>query len=209
MKISRNDAMLAHSMAKAEITKAGEKLMSGRGRKIILANSVKEFFKHIEALFPGRVIDAGIDRPIGSRARAGVVVVDTNDEGNMGVVQLIFNGRSDPGFRVTPHPIPIVIQHHAVSRVVQRITGHSDLSVAISTIQPHLYAIVQWVAKNNPLEPKTQVSACGRGFEVAGDVDADGLLRIKTVIDSESMTSENRKAWALSAEVKVRESLTS
>lgn len=208
IKIHRNDVALAHAAAKSEIGKAAEQLMSGRGRKIILANSVKEFFKHVDALFPGRIIDAGADRVIGSRARAGVVVVDTNTDGHLGVVQLIFNGRSDPGYRVTPHPIPIIIQRHAVSRSMQRLVGKADLSAAITTIQPHLHAIVQWVSKNNPLEPGTQVNACGRGIEVAGDVDDDGLLRLKTVITAESMTSENRRAWAMSATVQIRTNLT-
>lgn len=204
IKVSKNDATLAHNLAKSQITQAAEHLMSGRGLRLMGANSVKQFIKGVELLFPGRIIDAAIDRVIGSRARAAVVVADTDTGGNVALSQLIFSAKLPPGHRVTPHAVPLIVQKHAVGRVMQRVTGNNDFGAAITAIQPYIHNALIWVAENYPLQPDLEVQVSGQGLEVSGSVDEAGRLRLKTVITLDSMSSELRRAWAMSDEIKLR-----
>ena len=204
MKVSSNDVALAHAMAKHEVMKASDRLNSGLGHKILSSSNVKAFAKAVDALFRGRVIDASVGRVIGSRAAAGVVVCDGDGEGNMTLVQLVFNAKRPFPYRVSAHTAPVVIQHHALARLMQRITGESSLPKVISTIQPHLHAALLWAVKNHPLDPNVEVSVTGLGLELSGSVDDHGVLRLKTTIDAPNMQSSTRKAWAMSDKVEVR-----
>ena len=204
MKVSGNDVSLAHAMASKEISESNDRIKSGLGHRIILSNSVKEFFKNVETLFRGQVVDASIGRVIGSRATAGVVVVDGDTHGNLALTQMVFNARLPPRRRVSAHTVPLIIQHHALARVMQRITGNSDINQAIKLILVHLHRALLWVVANNPLEPRTEVAVTGRGIELAGKVDEKGNLRLMTAIDAATMQSASRQAWAMSDKVEVR-----
>ena len=204
MKVSSNDVSLAHAMASKEISESNDRIKSGLGHRIILSNSVKEFMRNTEMLFRGRVVDASIGRVIGSRATAGIVVVDGDTHGNLALTQLIFNARLPPRHRVSAHGVPLIIQHHALARVMQRITGNSDINQAIELILVHLHRALLWVVANNPLEPRTEVAITGRGIELAGKVDEKGNLRLMTCIDAATMQSASRQAWAMSDKVEVR-----
>jgi hypothetical protein len=187
------------------VQKANERLNSGLGHKILGSANVKAFAKTVDALFHGRIIDASIGRVIGSRASAGVVVCDGDGEGNMTLVQLVFNAKRPFPYRVSAHTVPVVIQRHALARLMQRITGESSLPKVISTIQPHLHKVLLWAIANNPLEPRSEVSVTGLGLELSGSVDEHGLLRLKTAIDAPTMQSSLRQAWAMSDKVEIRE----
>jgi hypothetical protein len=204
VKVHSNDTTLAHALAKREVEKAVERLNNGLGLKILESKSVKEFVKRIDAVFHGRVIDASIGRVVGSRASAGVVVADSNDDGTLSLVQLVFDARKPPLYRVTPHAVPLVIQRHALARVIQRVTGESSLPKVVASIQPHLHAALLWVVKQNPMDPGMEVAVTGRGLEMAGAVDEHGYLRLKTAIDAISMQSPSRQAWAMGETVVVR-----
>jgi len=205
MQVSKNDTTLAHAMAKQEIEKASARLHAGAGRRVLAANSVKEFFRLLEAYFPGRIIDAAIGKPIGSRASASVFLVDTDSDGNIALTQLIFDAKLPARYRVTPHPVPIVVQRHAFARIIQRITGNGHLTAAVAAMQPHLHGALGWVRAQYPLEPGTELAISGRGLELAGGVDETGMLRLKTCIDAASMTSNLRKVWASGDKIEVRE----
>lgn len=205
MQVSRNDTTLAHALAKHEIEKASDKLHGGIGLRVLRSNSVKEFFKLIEPAFKGRIIDAAIGRPIGSRASATVFLCDTDTGGNLAVTQLIFSAKGKHGERVMPHPVPLIVQQHAFARLIQRITGEGDLGKAVQTIQPHLHAALGWVRAQYPMEPGVEVRVAGRGIELAGAVDEHGTLRLKTVIDAASMSHALRRAWAESDKIEICE----
>lgn len=205
MKVSRNDASLAHAAAKHEIKKAVDRLHSGLGMRLLESNSVKQFAKNLELTFGGRVIDASLGRVIGSRASAGVVVADTDTSENLALTQLIFNARYPAGHRVSAHAIPIIVQRHALARLMQRVVGESSLNKLLATIQPHLYAGLKWAIANNPLEPRIELAISGRGVELAGSVDEHGCLRLKTAIDAGTMESPLRQAWAMGDKIEVRE----
>lgn len=204
MKVSSSDVTLAHALAKHEIDKASERLNSGLGLRILESKSVKEFAKRVDALFHGRVISGSFGRIIGSRASASVVVADGDGEGNMTLVQLVFNARRPFPYCVSAHVIPIVIQRHALARLMQRITKESSLPALITSAHPHLQAALNWVMKNNPLDPGVEVAVAGRGLELAGTVDEKGCLRLKTAINADGMQSATRQAWAMGEEVQVR-----
>lgn len=204
MQVSRNDTTLAHALAKRAIDSASEKLHGGIGLYVLNSNSVKAFFRNVTKHFPGRVIDANVGRVIGSRATASVLMCDTDTGNNLALTQLIFNARRPANQRVMPHPVPIVVQTHALARIIQRITGKGDLAAAVTSIQPHLYAASEWVRANYPMEPKTELAISGLGLELAGSVDTEGTLRLKTAIDADSMAHLLRRGWAMSDQVSVR-----
>ena len=205
MQVSRNDTTLADALAKQEISKASAKLHAGAGHAVLRCNSVKEFVRRVDKLFADRIIDAAIGRPIGSRATASVIVVDTDTGGNLALTQLIFDAKYPHNERVRPHAVPIIVQQHAYARLIQRITGEQNLGKAVKAIQPHLHAAVGWVRANYPLEPRAELSVSGLGIEISGSVDSEGALRLKTVIDAACMQSNLRKAWALGERIEVRE----
>jgi hypothetical protein len=204
MKVSPNDATLAHSLAKHEIEKAHDRLNSGFGLKILGSRTVKEFAKWVDTLFRGRIIDSNIGRIVGSRASAGVVLADGDGNGNLTLVQLIFDAKRPFPYRVSAHVIPIVIQRHALARLMQRVVGESSLSKVITAIHPHLQETLAWVVKNNPLDPDVEVAIAGRGVELVGKVDEHGCLRLKTAINADGMQSATRQAWAMSEQVQLR-----
>lgn len=204
MKISANDVALAHAVARAEVKKVSDRMREGFGRRILESRSVKEFVRNVEKMYPGRIIDCAIGRAIGGRATAGVVVADSTDDGTLALVQLVFDARKPVPYRVSPHAVPLMIQQHALARVIQRVTGESSLPKVVAAIQPWLHAALLWAVKENPMDPKTEVAISGRGLEVAGAVDDTGILRLKTVINAEGMQSANRQMWAMGEEITVR-----
>lgn len=193
MKISRNDSTLAHALAKSEagilMQRDLERLRAWRhtGRR-----TMKAAFRDIRTMFGGRVIGEIIVREKGSRAEGYLLFLVPHSSGNLFLLTTQWRRQ-----RIKSNTTPIVINHHALARMMQRTVGESDFSACIERLGP--YVVQAFTESLNPESPRTE----GSQLTVAGFGGAlvfcweDGDLTAKTWMDADMMADPVLRAAAL------------
>jgi hypothetical protein len=193
--IGRNDATLAHALAKS--VAAGQLArdmvqLQDKAETHFNKRTMKGAFRVLRGIFRDRVIHEVIVREKGSRACGHLFILQPVSSGAMVLFLL-----SWVKGRVRQHDTPVVVSHHALARMMQRTVGESDLAACCERIKPYVLTGAAASISTGPEDTTgMQLTVAGNGGALIFRREGD-MVVAATWMDSEMMADPKLRAAAV------------